>query len=89
MAKAKSDDDAPVPAEIAKLSFEEGLAELEDIVRRLEAGDASLEESIEIYTRGAQLKRHCEAKLRAAEEKIERIVLSQDGGVASEPADLS
>ena len=89
MAKAKSDDDAPVPAEIAKLSFEEGLAELEDIVRRLEAGDASLEESIEIYTRGAQLKRHCEAKLRAAEEKIERIVLSSDGGVASEPADLS
>ena len=89
MAKAKSDDEAPVPAEIAKLSFEEGLAELEDIVRRLEAGDASLEESIEIYTRGAQLKRHCETKLRAAEEKIEKIVLSPDGGVTSEPADLS
>ena len=89
MAKAKSDDDAPVPAEISKLSFEEGLAELEDIVRRLEAGDASLEESIEIYTRGAQLKRHCETKLRTAEEKIEKIVLSPDGGVASEPADLS
>ena len=89
MAKAKSDDDAPVPAEITQLSFEEGLAELEDIVRRLEAGDVSLEESIEIYTRGALLKRHCEAKLRAAEEKIERIVLSPDGGVASEPVDLS
>ena len=89
MAKAKSDDDAPVPAAITKLSFEEGLAELEDIVRRLEAGDVSLEESIEIYTRGALLKRHCEAKLRAAEEKIERIVLSPNGGVASEPVDLS
>ena len=63
--------------------------QLEDIVQRLEAGDVSLEESIDIYTRGAQLKRHCEAKLRAAEEKIEKVVLSPDGSVQAEPADLS
>ena len=89
MAKAKPDDEAPVPADIAKLNFEKALAELEDIVHRLEAGDVSLEESNDIYTRGAQLKRHCEAKLRAAEEKIEKVVLSADGSVQAEPADLS
>ncbi len=89
MANVNSDDDAPVPAEIAELSFEEALAALEEIVGRLEAGEATLEESIEIYTRGALLKRHCGAKLRAAEEKIEKVVLGPDGGVGSEPVDLS
>ena len=89
MAKAKPNDETPIPTDIAKLNIEEALAELEDIVQRLEAGDVSLEESIDIYTRGAQLKRHCEAKLRAAEEKIEKVVLSPDGSVQAEPADLS
>lgn len=89
MAKEKIDGDPPIPTDIAKLNFEEALAELEDIVQRLEAGDVSLEDSIEIYTRGALLKRHCEAKLRAAEEKIEKVVLGPDGTVDSEPADLS
>ena len=89
MAKVKPDDEALVPADIAKLNFEEALAELEDIVRRLEAGDVNLEESIDIYTRGALLKRHCEAKLRAAEEKIEKVVLSPDGSVQTDPANLS
>lgn len=89
MAKTKPDDDAPIPADIAGLSFEKALAELEEIVRRLEAGDVDLEDSIEIYTRGALLKRHCEARLRAAEEKIERVVLGPDDGMAAEPVDLS
>lgn len=89
MAKEKPEDDTPIPADIAKLSFEEALAELEDIVQRLEAGNVSLEDSIEIYTRGALLKRHCETKLRAAEERIEKVVLSPDGSVSSEPVDLS
>tara|TARA_Y100001934_G_C11810671_1_gene521450 strand:+ start:158 stop:427 length:270 start_codon:yes stop_codon:yes gene_type:complete len=89
MAKAKTNDEASIPEDIAKLNFEEALAELEDIVQRLEAGDVSLEESIDIYTRGALLKRHCEAKLRAAEEKIEKVVLSPDGSVQTEPANLS
>ena len=89
MAKMKPDDDAPIPADIAGLSFEKALAELEAIVQRLEAGDVSLEESIEIYSRGALLKRHCEARLRAAEEKIEKVVLGPDGGMAAEPVDLS
>lgn len=89
MMMTKPDDDAPIPADIVELNFERALAELEEIVRRLEAGDVSLEESIEIYTRGALLKRHCEAKLRAAEEKIEKVVLGPDGGMAVEPVDLS
>ena len=89
MTKEKPVGDTPIPADIATLSFEEALSELEVIVQRLEAGDVSLEESIEIYTRGALLKRHCESKLRAAEEKIEKVVLSPDGRVDSEPVDLS
>lgn len=89
MVMTKPDDDAPIPADLVGLDFEKALAELEEIVRRLEAGDVSLEESIEIYTRGALLKRHCEAKLRAAEEKIEKVVLGPDGGMAVEPVDLS
>ena len=59
------------------MSFESALSELEQIVSKLERGDVELEESIAIYERGAQLKSHCEAKLKAAELKVEQIV--QDG----------
>ena len=55
-----------VPADIAALSFEEALAELQELVKRLERGDNKLEEAIKAYERGAALKRHCEAKLREA-----------------------
>lgn len=64
-------------ADIEKMSFESALSELEQIVSKLERGDVELEESIAIYERGAQLKAHCEAKLKAAELKVEQIV--QDG----------
>ncbi len=67
------------PADIAALSFEEALAELEKIVQRLEAGDVPLEDSIRIYERGAALKAHCEAKLKAAQLKVEQIVVGPDG----------
>lgn len=77
-----------MPADIAKLSFEDAMAELEDIVRKLEAGEGDLDSAIEGYTRGTWLKRHCEAKLKEAEAKIEKIVPGADGGVAgSEPLD--
>jgi len=49
----------------------------------------SLEESIDIYTRGTHLRRHCEEKLRLAQERIDKIVPGPDGGVASEPADIA
>ncbi len=66
-------------ADIASLSFEEALAELEKIVQRLEAGDVPLEDSIRIYERGAALKAHCESKLKAAQLKVEQIVVGLDG----------
>ncbi|WP_084419391.1 exodeoxyribonuclease VII small subunit [Henriciella litoralis] len=71
---------------IDKMSFEEALKELEDIVRRLEGGDVELEKSIEIYERGSKLKAHCEARLKAAELKIEQIVQGPDGKPATESA---
>ena len=61
--------------EIAEMSFEDALNELEGIVGRLERGDAPLEESITIYQRGAALKAHCEGKLKDAQMKVEKIVL--------------
>ncbi len=75
--------------EIESLDFESAMRELEEIVRRLEGGDVALEDSIAIYERGALLKRHCEAKLKAATEKVERLVVGADGEVrGSEPADI-
>ena len=64
---------------IDQLSFEAALAELEQIVRSLELGTAPLDASIELYQRGDRLKRHCEARLKAAQERIERISLGPDG----------
>ena len=77
-----------LPADIAKLSFEEALAELQDLVKRLERGDNKLDDAIRSYERGALLKRHCEAKLREAQLKVDKIVLGPDGAVAIEPANL-
>jgi exodeoxyribonuclease VII small subunit len=70
---------------VDKMSFEEALAELEGIVRQLEAGDVELEKSIAIYERGAALKAHCEARLKSAELKVEQIVQGASGP-ATEPA---
>lgn len=70
---------------IEDLSFEEALEELEGIVEKLEAGDAPLEQSISIYQRGAQLKAHCEAKLKNAQLKVEKIVLDGQGNANTEP----
>ncbi|WBU53254.1 exodeoxyribonuclease VII small subunit [Paracoccus sp. SCSIO 75233] len=64
-------------SEIAEMSFEDAMKELEQVVSRLESGNASLEDSIKLYERGAALRAHCEARLRAAEERIEKITLSQ------------
>lgn len=64
---------------IDQLSFEAALAELEQIVRSLELGTEPLDASIELYQRGDRLKRHCEARLKAAQERIEQISLGPDG----------
>lgn len=75
-----------LPQDIAALSFEEALGELEGIVRALEAGQSSLEESIKAYERGALLRRHCQEKLRQAELRVEQISASGDG-VTAKPMD--
>jgi exodeoxyribonuclease VII small subunit len=77
-----------LPADIAQMSFEDALAELEGIVRRLEGGQVRLDDAIQSYERGAQLKRHCEQKLSEAQQRIDRIVVAPDGTVSAEPAKL-
>lgn len=64
---------------IETLPFEKALAELEAIVQRLERGEVALEDSIALYERGERLKKRCEALLRAAEMRIEKITLGADG----------
>ncbi|MCH8861384.1 MAG: exodeoxyribonuclease VII small subunit [Proteobacteria bacterium] len=68
-----------IPDDIRKMAFEEALAALEQIVGKLESGEVSLEESIDIYTRGTYLKRHCQEKLKDAQARIEKITISDSG----------
>ena len=65
--------------DITSLSFEAALARLEEIVRTLEKGEAPLDQSIELYQEGERLKRHCEARLKDAQARIEQIALGADG----------
>lgn len=79
--------DDKIPSDIARLSFEDALSELETIVRQLEDGKGELDQAIKTYERGAQLKRHCEAKLQEAQIKVEKVVLGPGGAVGVESAD--
>ena len=84
-----TDASIAMDGDLAGLTFEQALAELEKIVSELESGQAPLERSIDIYERGAALKAHCEKKLEAARLKVEKIVLGQSGAVSAEPADFA
>ena len=75
--------------DIAALSFEDALRELEGIVQQLERGQIKLDEAIAAYERGAALKKHCEAKLAEAKAKVDRIVVAVDGTVSSEPSGMT
>ena len=77
-----------IPADIKKMSFEEALAELETIVDGLEQGTGKLDEAIGAYERGTFLKQHCEAKLKEAKERIDKISVGPDGDASTEPADI-
>jgi len=80
----------PPPAaagEVAHLSFEEALAELERIVRGLESGQQKLEEAITAFERGSRLRAHCEAKLAEAETRIQAIVERADGALGTRTMD--
>src|ERR1700730_15792182 len=80
--------DPIMATDIAAMSFEDALAELEGIVRRLEGGQVKLDEAIQSYERGAQLKRHCERKLNEAQQRVDRIVIGSEGALTVEPAKL-
>jgi len=71
---------------VASLSFEQALDELDALVRRMEAGELALDESIAAYRRGAELAQHCQARLAAAEQEITKL----DGDVLKplDPAEL-
>jgi exodeoxyribonuclease VII small subunit len=70
---------APPDQPIAALSFEAALRRLEEIVRKLESGEAPLDEAITLYEEGDRLKQQCEARLAAAQARIEQIQLGRDG----------
>ena len=76
-------------SDIEGLTFEQALAELEQIVARLESGQAPLEDSIRLYERGATLKAHCETRLEAARLRVEKIVMGAGGQPGVEPAEFS
>lgn len=79
MSDAPAQDEAALAAEIDAMPFEKALAELEQIVNKLERGDVALEESLAIYSRGEKLKIRCEALLRQAESRVEKITLGANG----------
>ena len=73
--------------DVASLNFETALKQLEEIVTKLERGDVPLEESIAIYERGEALKLRCEALLKHAEERVEKIRTADGKAVGTEPFD--
>jgi exodeoxyribonuclease VII small subunit len=63
---------------MAKDKFEEALARLEDIVRKMEAGDMTLEESLKAFEEGIKLARLCSRKLDEAERRVEVLIKQED-----------
>ena len=75
-------------AEASSLTFEQALSELEQIVQKLEAGDASLDDAINAYSRGIELKNQCQQRLESARLQVEKIQFPIDGSNAvTEPFD--
>jgi exodeoxyribonuclease VII small subunit len=67
------------PQDVETLSFEAALKRLEEIVRKLEGGEASLDEAIALYGEGDRLRQQCETRLQAAQARIEQIQFGRDG----------
>lgn len=79
---------AGADTDITKMSFEQALGALEEIVQQLERGDVPLDRSITLYERGEELRKHCQARLDSAQKRIERIVTDQSGqAVGTRPLD--
>ena len=75
---------AEVSTDISGLSFEDALRALEDVVRKLESGEVPLDQSIDLYERGEVLRKHCKARLDAAQARIEKIVTGASTGASGE-----
>jgi exodeoxyribonuclease VII small subunit len=74
--------------DISRMTFEDALRALEDVVRKLESGEVPLDDSIDLYERGEKLRKHCQARLDAAQARIEKVVQGPDGKAAGvEPFD--
>jgi len=71
------------PTDLASLSFEAAMKELEAIVKSLESGSADLDRAIADYQRGTALKDHCLAKLAEAKLKVEQITVAADGSLST------
>jgi exodeoxyribonuclease VII small subunit len=81
--------DASVDDDVDAMSFEQSLAELEQIVRDLERGQLDLDAAIKAYERGSRLKSHCETRLKEAQLRVEKITVGSDGTLSTEPADVA
>ena len=77
-------------SDLSQMTFEDALKALEEVVRKLETGEVALDESISLYERGELLRKHCQARLDAAQARIEKIVAGPDGKAAGlEPFDAA
>ena len=73
---------------IEKMSFEEALAELEEIVRKIDTGQEDLASAVSSFERGVTLKKHCESMLKQAKMRIEKIVSVSDDEIKTSEAEL-
>ena len=73
--------------EFENLSFEEALQKLENIVHDLEGGRIKLDDAVEAYEKAVALKKFCEDKLQKAQLKIEKIEISPEGEICTQPLD--
>lgn len=80
-------ENTEIPEDIRAMSFEDAMSELEDIVRGLEQGAGSLDQAIDAYSRGVALKTHCDAKLKEAQLRVDKIVVGSGGTLSTEPAE--
>lgn len=71
--------------DIVTLSFEQALSKLETVVRKMESGEAPLEDAISMYEEGMKLKAHCEKKLAEAKMRVDKIVVSGNGAPDVQP----
>lgn len=77
------DDQGP---DLSQMTFEDALKALEEVVRKLETGEVPLDDSIDLYERGEKLRKLCQARLDAAQARIEKIVAGPDGkAIGTEP----